>query len=407
MRYDDDAFGSPETKPSQAKPKSPLGEWDAGAADYTDIPPRGWLLGNTFCRGFVSGLISEGAGGKTALRIAQCLALATGRPLTGEHIFLRGRVLLLVLEDGRDEIMRRLWAAMLHHRIEPAELKGWLFIATAESFTEKLATMVNGAVETGPLKAHIEEAVTRRRIDLVVIDPLKKAHAVPENDNGAMDHVIALLVDIAIKQDCAVDAPYHATKGPADPGNVNRGRGASSYKDGGRLIYTMSPMSPEDAEKFGLDDEDRRLIRRVDDAKVNLAKPGEAAWFELVDVPLGNCSDTYPRGDHVQTVQRWEPPDLWRGISPELACTILAEIDRGTQDGRPYSNHPNAKSRAAWPVVVRHLPDRTEQQARMIVDQWVRNDALRMVPGLLDAKERREVEGLKLNPANQPGNRWS
>lgn len=43
--------------------------WDAGDDDY-DIPPRGWLLGNMFCRRFLSSLIADGGTGKTALRIA-------------------------------------------------------------------------------------------------------------------------------------------------------------------------------------------------------------------------------------------------------------------------------------------------------------------------------------------------
>ena len=44
--------------------------WDAGDDDYI-IPPREWLLGNTFCKKFLSSLIADGGVGKTALRIAQ------------------------------------------------------------------------------------------------------------------------------------------------------------------------------------------------------------------------------------------------------------------------------------------------------------------------------------------------
>lgn len=57
-------------------------EWDAGDDDEP-IPPRGWLLGNTFCRKFISSLIASGGTGKTAVRTAQALSMATGRSLTG------------------------------------------------------------------------------------------------------------------------------------------------------------------------------------------------------------------------------------------------------------------------------------------------------------------------------------
>ena len=76
--------------------------WDAGDDDYTTtIPPRGWLLGNTFCRQFLSSLIADGGVGKTALKVAQLLSLAANRKLTDEHIFQRCRVLLVFLEDSK------------------------------------------------------------------------------------------------------------------------------------------------------------------------------------------------------------------------------------------------------------------------------------------------------------------
>lgn len=385
-----------------------LREWDAGEADYAHIPPRGWLLGNTFCRGFVSGLISEGAGGKTAIRLLQLLSVATGRKLTHEHVFVRGRALLIILDDDRKEIMRRLRAAMLHHAIDPSELKGWLFVVSIEGFTgARLAEIgIAGRFQVGALKDQIEELIDRRNIDLMCIDPLKKAHSVPENDNSAMDIVITVMSDIANFKDVAVDAPYHANKGTAEPGDVNRGRGASSYKDGGRLIQTLSPMSKEDAERMGVTDEkERRLLRRIDDAKINLAPPGETIWFKLVDVEIGNRTETYPRGDHVQTVEIWQPPDLWSGISTDLAITILYEIDKGNSDGQPYSNHHNAKERAAWAVVQKYLPTRTDHQAREIVNAWIKSGALE-IREVRNPKTRKDVEGLKLNPAHLPGNEW-
>src|SRR6516225_5933737 len=78
--------GQPAPQP-QPQPEG-LGEWNA--ADDVDLPPpRGWLLGNTFCRTFLSSVIGAGGSGKTALRYAQALSLATGRNLTGEHLFQR------------------------------------------------------------------------------------------------------------------------------------------------------------------------------------------------------------------------------------------------------------------------------------------------------------------------------
>src|SRR5215813_2092078 len=98
--------------------------FDASDIGVTTIPPRGWLLGTTFCRKFISGLIAEGGVGKTAIRYAQYLACATGRSLTGEYVHHRCRSLIVCLEDDLDEVKRRIGAAMLHHRVDPAAVKG-------------------------------------------------------------------------------------------------------------------------------------------------------------------------------------------------------------------------------------------------------------------------------------------
>jgi hypothetical protein len=45
--------------------------WDAGDDDQIP-PPRGWLLGTSFCRGFASSLLGDGGVGKTALRYSRC-----------------------------------------------------------------------------------------------------------------------------------------------------------------------------------------------------------------------------------------------------------------------------------------------------------------------------------------------
>ena len=99
-----------------------LDEWDAGD-DVELPPPREWLLGNTFCRKYLSSLLGDGGVGKTALRYAQALSLATGRPLTGEHVFLRCRVLIVSLEDDADELRRRIRAARDRYDISALMLR--------------------------------------------------------------------------------------------------------------------------------------------------------------------------------------------------------------------------------------------------------------------------------------------
>jgi hypothetical protein len=146
-----------------------LGEWDAGDEPGV-IPPRQWLLGNQFCRGFISSIVAAGGAGKSALRLLQYISLAIGRSLCGQHVFRRCRVLLISLEDDRHELQRRIKAVLDHYGVDRAELKGWLFCASSK--LAKLAEMKNRTRTIGPLEHQLEEAIERRKPDIRQPRPL-------------------------------------------------------------------------------------------------------------------------------------------------------------------------------------------------------------------------------------------
>ena len=377
--------------------------FDAGD-DIEPPPPRAWLLGTSFARRFLSSILADGGTGKTALRYAQLVALATGVEITGEHVFQRCRVLIISLEDDRDELRRRILAILKHHGIDRSQLKDWLFYATPGAAAGKLMVLdKHGRPTRGQLADAIEAIVAARGIDIVAIDPFVKAHSVEENLNSAIDDVVQILTDLSAKYNLAIDAPHHISKGAGDPGNANRGRGASAMKDAARLVYTLTPMSEKEAETFGIPEEiDRRQFIRVDSAKVNIAPPGfSARWFQLVSVPLDNPSSLYPNGDHVQTVKPWLPPDVWADLDDKLVNHILAAIDKGLPDGNRYTDGPNAGEREAWNVVLRFAPQKTEAQAKQIIKTWVQQRVL-VAREYENPTTRKKVKGLHLDPKMRP-----
>jgi AAA domain len=381
-----------------------LGEWNAGL-DVEPPPPRGWLLGNSFCRCFISSLFADGGVGKTALRTLQALALAIGRPLTDEHVFQRARVLLISLEDDDKELRRRVRAARIHHNIALDEVNDWLFLAAPSAKIGKLMTLnpKTGTASVGTMTACIEEAIRRHDIGLVILDPLVKTHSIPENANTEMDMLAQLLTDMATKHNIAIDAPHHVSKGMPDPGNPDRGRGASATKDAGRLIYTLTPMSADEAELFGINEHERHSYVRLDRAKVNIIRKGAPAkWFKLVNVGLGNATELYPNGDEVQTVEPWSPPDAWEGLSNELLNRILTAIDAGTGDGNYYTVSNSKTERAAWQVVERHAPDKTKGQAQQIIATWLKTGVLEKFD-YENPKTRKPVIGLRVISTKRPG----
>ena len=219
--------------------------------------------------------------------------------------------------------------------------------------------------------------------------------------------MLAVLLELSVKHDIAIDVPHHLSKGLADPGNANRGRGASSMKDAVRLAYTLSPMSAEEAKVFGLSEDERSELVRLDSGKVNIVRRTyQATWFRLVGVPLGNATAEYPDGDNVQAIEPWTPPDIWLGMTDLIINAILDDIDTGmvdasgVPDGRRYSAHPNADARAAWRVVVRHCPGKLEGAAKEIIRKWVETGVLiRTV--YRDPVSRKDEKGLDVDDAQK------
>ena len=269
--------------------------WNMGE-DHSVPKPREWLMGRTYCRGYVSGIAAAGGTGKTALRILQALAVATGRELTGERLYGRFRVLYVALEDDRDEIRRRVWAATKHHEIPRDDLLDCFYLATPMGMKiGELSPDNPREVMPGELERWLRHVIAEKRIDLVVIDPFVKIHTVDENDNGLVDQVLVILARLAINSNCAIDLLHHQPKGLGRPGDANRARGASALRDGIRVLDTLTPMDEKEGPKLGLSESETRRLMRVDTAKTNLVAPmQDAKWFRFVDVRLGNLTPQYP-----------------------------------------------------------------------------------------------------------------
>src|SRR5262249_23107529 len=137
------------------------------------------------------------------------------------------------------------------------------------------------------------------------------------------------------------------------------------------LVRTVTGMTAEEAKFFGISEEERQSLIRVDDAKINLArKSGKATWFKLVGIRLDNRTDDYPNGDEVQTVERWEPPDTFAHLTPVTINAILDRLEAGPYEGGRYSSSPIAKTRAAWPVVQEFCPSLTDEQCKGVIAKW-------------------------------------
>lgn len=153
------------------------------------IPPRDWIYGRHLLRRHVSATVASGAVGKTSLKIVEALALATGRNLLGCEVPKPACVWLFNLEDDKDEIDRRVVAAMIHYRITPEDVAGRLFV---EGETPLIITSTDrqGTKIRQPVVNGLIDAIKLRSVDVLIVDPFVSSHDAPESDNGAIDKIV-------------------------------------------------------------------------------------------------------------------------------------------------------------------------------------------------------------------------
>ncbi|MBT7286510.1 MAG: AAA family ATPase, partial [Rhodospirillaceae bacterium] len=124
-----------------AAPKTPRPDIEVPDFKKSDkpLPPREWLYGHHMIRGFLTATVSAGGMGKSSLIIVEALSMASGRELLGVTVYEPIRVLYWCGEDPRDELQKRVEAAMDHHGLENADLGGRLFILSGRDMGLNLA----------------------------------------------------------------------------------------------------------------------------------------------------------------------------------------------------------------------------------------------------------------------------
>jgi hypothetical protein len=299
--------------------------------DPAAIPPRAWLYGKHYIRGFVSSTVAPGGVGKSALTMCEAIAIATGRELLGVEPAECVPVWLLNLEDPMDELYRRAMAIAMRHGLTQRDITGRIFLNSGRVTKLTIATTTKaGTVVVRPVVEGIVAEVRRHGIGLIIIDPFVASHAVPENDNPAINVVVSAWRDIAERTGCAVELVHHTRKTLGGPITTQDGRGGNALEGCVRSMRALNRMTPDEAAKAGV--ENHRSFFRIDDAdgKANMSPPSsKATWYELKSVDLGNATADRS-SDHVGVVTRWSWPDPLSDITPDHVRKVCAEIDGGS-----------------------------------------------------------------------------
>jgi hypothetical protein len=283
------------------------------------LPRRQFVYGRHAVRGYVSITSAPGGVGKTALKLAESIALVTGRELLGERVPAATPVWYLGLEDPLLEYKKRVTAAALHHGIADTELAG-LFLDSGRDQNFIIVTEERLGVKIAEPKVEaIITNIRERNIGQIVVDPFIGSHAVSENDNTKIEKVAREWARIADVANCAVEFVHHVRKGNGQAdASADDIRGGSALVNAARFVRLLTPMSKEEATQANISE--RRRFFKVTVGKANMFLPPETAeWFELKTVSLGNGNGG--PDDEMQVATRWTWPNAFDGLQ-------VADLDK-------------------------------------------------------------------------------
>ena len=275
--------------PSKNLAKSLLRATAYSFPEPSKIPMRQEIYGQHYYRKFVSATVAPSGVGKSSLEIVEALAIASGKPLLGVTARERARVWLWNGEDPRDELERRISAAMLHYGLTRDDIGDRLFVDTGREQEIILAMEGrDGARISSPVVEAVMKTIEENGIDVFQVDPFVSSHRVTENDNGAIDMVTKQWAKIADRTRCAVELVHHVRKLNGGEITVEDSRGAGALLATSRSARALSRMTKVEGQRTGVGDGHRAFFR-FGDAKNNLALVSDdTRWFKLASVQLGN-----------------------------------------------------------------------------------------------------------------------
>ena len=322
------------------------------AVALTALKPRPWVLHRYLLRQEVTALIAPGGVGKSLVQLMTAVFLATGQDMFGFKN-MEARPLKSVIynaEDSLDEMSMRLYAICTALNIDANMVIPKIMLISGK--THMRLRLVNGGQQPS-----INEEAFRLLIDaardpdvgMCGLDPLNKLHTVNGIDNIAMTYVMEQLETLAELTNVALLVSHHTSKpnlasSATYAGNADSAQGASAIKDSVRIMMTLMAPSDDDASRFALTGQERRLYLRMDDAKMNRAlATDETLWLRKVPVKLWN-------GEEVGGLDRADMNDRVKALQQAMARVLRAWLLNTVGQGAATLKDATAALRAADPL---------------------------------------------------------
>jgi hypothetical protein len=371
--------------------------------DPATIPRREFLFGRHYIRGCIGATIGAGGRAKTTLGSCEAVGMAIGRDLMTGTALASGplRVWVLQGEEDQNELDRRFAATCQHYGVTEADLGGRLFVKSVCERPMRLAALVKTVptLNQGVIN-EMKALIVANQIDVFMLDPFISFHAVNESANMDMDMVLKdALGSLAKATNSAGEIFHHPGKPkPGQETTVEDGRGASAIIWAVRSARVLNFMTPEEANKIGIAETDRRRHIRITNGKANMGPVGASTWIRIELEPL-------PNGDEIACGSLWTPPNPFDGVTAEDA-----KVAQRLSKGGAFRADVQSPQWFGWELAkhlkinVKHGAENApKDMARIkeIIKTWVKNKVLE-----IDKREddrRREKSFIVPGPVRMEG----
>lgn len=264
------------------------------ALEPLQIGPRMWLVDRMFILGSVTLLLAAGSAGKSIISLAIAAHLALGKDFAGYRAFRACKTIIYNGEDDVTEQSRRLMAVCMAYGFDYMVVKQSIMFIPARQIKVSLVEKneYGGMIRNDLLIKQLRDKCSDPEVGLLVLDPLVKIHRCEESSNVEMDYVMETITDLAYESNISVMLLHHTNKAGIQRqedrmGNMDISRGASSVINASRIAFTLLNASNQDAEDYGLRDDERFMWVCMSDAKMNMTMASEkATWFKKESITI-------------------------------------------------------------------------------------------------------------------------
>jgi AAA domain len=308
-------------------PPNPLANIEPWSVAEEDIPPRNFVYGGHYLREAISATIAPGGRAKTSLTLVEAVSMALGHGLlTGDRIEAGPwRVGVLNAEEPQHELDRRVAAILKHYKVDRAELGGRLFVKSIRGNPLILAAFDGRHIKFDHAAIHyLRNFIRDQALDVWMLDPFASFHHCRENTSDDMNPLVQVALGaVAEETNSAGDIVHHTSKPRAGiDSTVDDARGSSAIINAVRIARVLNFMSSEEAKRYDVPDELRRLHIKYETGKANPTAIGNRRWMRLEVVFLAN-------GDEVICASSFVPRIAEVGLSPEQAATVAKLAQEG------------------------------------------------------------------------------